>query len=343
MNLHETLKKAGTIYKKDLLTAPMLAFDEIRPHFNIRTGVQGKVVGGLLTAPGQFRPYKTNGTATDNSTIVPQEWEAFLGELLEEFDPNVVLGSLYTEKTATAPSEMEIAKKIAMQIALSAGENLVLNLFTAVRNPAGLTTATLFNGYDQITDSAIVAGDVSVAKKNLIIVADALTRVNIGDKLKEAYRRLSSKLKTNAKLKLYLPQSLLEMYEDWYQDEYQTAPWNEGVEQRFLVGTSRRCELLPQLNMEDGKYLYFSVPVNMNIGFDQESDKNTVTIREVSNPNVVQLHMKTFFGVGFETVIPEFFCAVSYTTVADASTGEGEADASTGEGEADASTGEGEV
>jgi hypothetical protein len=313
MNLNEVLIKAGTVYKKDLLTAPQLAFDEIRPYFNIRTGVQGKVVGGLLTAPGQFAPYKTNPDKTDNANIVAEEWETYLGQILEEFDPNVVLGSLYTEKTSTKITEMEIAKKVAMEIAMSAGENLVLSLFTAVRNASGTTTVQLYNGYDKLTDVAIVDEKVSEELGNLIEITDTLTRENVGDKLRAAYRKLNLKLKSNAKLKLYVPISILEMYEDWFQDEFGTAAWNEGIEQKYLIGTSRRCEFIPLASMEAGKYLYFTVTTNMNIGFDAEGDKTDVKIREVSNPNVVQLHMKSFFGVGFETVIPEFFCAVSYT------------------------------
>lgn len=156
MEINELLIKAGVKYKKDLLLVPMIAFDEIRPFFNIVTGVQGKIMGGVLNTPAQFRPYKSAKGATDSSTIEPCEWETFLGDLIEEFDPNLILGTLYTEKTSKMPDEMEIAKKVAMSIALSAGEKLLENIFIAKRNTNGSTSKDLFNGFDTITDAYVL-------------------------------------------------------------------------------------------------------------------------------------------------------------------------------------------
>jgi len=44
----------------------------------------------------------------------------------------------------------------------------------------------------------------------------------------------------------------------------------------------------------------------MKIGVDQESDKETVKIRECDNPKMVQFFMMAYFGVGFDTLNKEF-------------------------------------
>jgi len=312
MTIYDQLIAAGVKYKKDLLIAPMIAFADIKPHFNVITGLQGKMVAGTLNNTAEFRPYRTAKDPGDRTTITPREMENFKGDLVEEFDPSVVLGTLYTEKTSTKADKYTIAAKVALVISKRAGEKLVDSIFSAVRNPSGNTSATLFNGFDKIVDLDITAETIKADKGNYQdLSATTITVVNVGDVLKTAYRNLNKHLKKGCKL--YIPVSLREMYEDWFQTEYGHVPWNEGTTQKYLVGTSKRCELVELSEMEDGKYLYFSTKENMCLLFDQESDTEDVEIRRCDNPKVVQMYMITYFGVGVDTVDKEFFTAVKYT------------------------------
>ena len=59
--------------------------------------------------------------------------------------------------------------------------------------------------------------------------------------------------------------------------------------------------------------MFLSVRENMLIGCDQESDLETVRIRECDNPKVAQFFMKLFFGVEFESVSPERLLVVKHT------------------------------
>lgn len=312
MTIHEQLIAAGVKYKKDLLVTPMVAFADIKSYFNTITGVQGKIIAGTLNNTSEFRPYITAKGATDNTTITPREMENFKGDLVEEFDPSVVLGTLYTEKSSTRADKYDIAGKVALVIAMRASEKLVNSIFTAVRNPAGATTATLYNGFDKLVDIDIAASKISAALGNYHdLSATTLTSTNVGDQLKARYRALNSKLKKGCKL--YIPVSILEMYEDWFQTEYGHVAWNEGTDQKYLVGTGKKCELIALTEMEDGKYLYFTKKENICLLFDQESDTESVEIRRADNPKIVQMYMITYFGVGFDTIDKEFFLAVKYT------------------------------
>ncbi|MDR0694711.1 MAG: hypothetical protein LBF81_05380 [Prevotellaceae bacterium] len=313
LNIAQALIEAGTKYKKEILTAPVVAFDEVKPYFTIRNGIQGKIVGGILTVNGQFRPYRTEKGASGVGNIKPYEWEVYLGDLVKEFDPNVVLGSLYTEPTATKPDQMAIARRIALEVALKAGEALYDNLFTAVRNAEGDTSADLFNGYHTIFAKAITDAIASEAIGNYMdLTGTPIGAHNAGDVLKSIFQNLNRMLRRGRQLSLYCPPSIVDYYETWFQQEFGHTPWNKGYQQKELHSSRGRLHFVELDNMETGNFMYVTVKENMNIGFDRESDKEQVEIRRVDNPKVVQLFMKTHFGVGFETIMPEYLCGVKF-------------------------------
>ena len=315
MNITQQLIEAGTKYKKEILAAPVVAFDELKPYFNIQTGVQGKVVGGILSLNAQFRPYRTAKDASDNIQITPHEWEAFLGDLVKEFDPHVVLGTLYTERTGTKPDDMAIARRIALEVALKAGEALYDALFVAQRNPAGNNSVDLFNGFSTVFAKAVTDGLATTAKGNYMdMTATPINDINAGDVLKKMWRNLNRVLKRNATLNLYCAPSIVDAYETWFQTEFGHVPWNQGYQKKELHCSRGKLKFVELDNMEGQDYMFVSVKDNMNIGFDNESDKEQVEIRRPDNPKVVQLFMKTHFGVGFETIMPEYLCGVKFST-----------------------------
>lgn len=316
IDINAALIAAGTTYKKELLAMVVAALNEMFPYVSLQTGVQGKIVGGVLTTDAQLRPYRTEKGASDNTKIEPFEWETFLGDVVKEFDPNAILGTLYTEPTDKKPTEREIAKRVALEIAKKVGEALYDSIFVAKRNAAGETTMDLFNGYATIIQSQINAETpkISNALKNFIDDSAVLVTVdNIGDVLKAYWRKLNPLLKKQ-KVLFYLPQTFIEMYEDWFQVEYGHAPWNTGFEQKKLVGTKGKCELVPFDNMEGQSYIFITIKDNVKLGVDQMSDMEKVKIRECDNPKLVQFFMMAYFGVGFETFDPRYFKAFRVST-----------------------------
>lgn len=308
INIAQELINAGTRYKKELLAMPVAVLQELLPQMTLRTGVQGKIVGGLLTTNAELRPYRTAKDADGEVTVTPYEWETYLGDLVKEFDPHAILGSLYTELTSKGVKEYEFVRRVALEMSKKVGEKLYDNLFTAVRNPAGNFTADLFSGFETLIANGITAATISEAAGNYMdLTASALSEANVGDVLKASWRNLDRIFKKE-RVKLYIPETILDIYEDWYQNEYSTQPWNSGIEQKFLVGSRGRCELVP-LNPMSGNYMIFTTKENLNVGVDQQSDHETVRIRECDNPKLVQFFMKAYFGVGFETIQKEYFTA----------------------------------
>jgi len=314
ITLTQNLIDAGTQYRKELLTMPVAVLNEVLQVMSIRIGIQGKIVGGTLSTDAQLRPYRTEKGASDNTSIDAFEWETYLGDVVKEFDPQAILGTLYTEKTNVKPSDRKIAKMVSLEMAKKVGEALYDSMFTAVRNPDGDTTADLFNGFSTLAAAAVTANKLTIAKKNYQdLSAEPITALNCGEVLKAAYRSLHKLLKKQ-KVNLYLPYSVLEMYEDWYQVEMGHVPFNTSFEQKVLLGSNGRCTLVPLDNMEDQDYLYFTVRDNMLVGVDQESDKEDVEIRRCDNPKLVQFFMMSYFGVGFDTLDARFMCVVKFST-----------------------------
>lgn len=308
MTITQSLIDAGTKYRKELLAAPLVEMAEILPNFTLKTGIQGKIVGGWLNTAAELRPYRTAKDATGSLTVTPEEMESYLGDVVKEFDPHEVLGTLYTELTSKGVTDMAIAKRIALEVSRKVGEKLYDNLFTADRNASGDETADLFNGFETLLTDAIAANKLTGALGNLMdLTADSISEANCGDILKTAWRNLDRILKKQ-RVRLYVPEQVMDFYEDWYQNEYSTQPWNTGVEQKYLIGSRGRCELVP-LNPMSGNYAIFTIKENMNILVDQSSDHETVRIRECDNPKLVQFFMKAYFGTGFETLQKEYMCA----------------------------------
>lgn len=312
MTITQSLIDAGTKYRKELLAAPLVELAEILSNFTIKTGIQGKIVGGWLNTAAELRPYRTAKDATGSLTVTPEEMENYLGDVVKEFDPHEVLGTLYTEVTNLGVTNMAIAKRIALEVARKVGEKLYDNLFIADRDASGDNTVDLFNGFETLIADKVLGGTISEAIGNYMdLTGDSISESNCGDILKTAWRNLDRILKKQ-RVKLMVPESVMDFYEDWYQNEYSTQPWNQGVEQKFLVGSRGRCELVP-LNCMSGNYAIFSIKENMNILVDQTSDHETVRIRECDNPKLVQFFMKAYFGTGFETIQKEYLCAAKIT------------------------------
>ena len=312
IDITQSLIDAGTKYKKELLAMPVAVLADALPQMTIRPGIQGRIVGGLISTSAELRPYRTAKDADGTVTVTPYEWETYLGDLVKEFDPHAILGSLYTELTSKGVKEYDFTKRVALEIAKKVGEKLYDNLFVAVRNPSGNNTSDLFNGFETLIANAVTAGTLAPANGNYQDLSETpITEANCGDVLKATWRSLDRILKKE-RLKLYIPEDIMDLYEDWYQNEYSTQPWNTGIEQKTLVGSRGRCELVP-LNPMSGNYMIFTVKENMNIGVDQESDAETVRIRECDNPKLVQMFMKAYFGVGFETIQKEYFHAAKIT------------------------------
>jgi hypothetical protein len=260
-----------------------------------------------MTGPVELMPYTVlMADADDNITISGRDLETFLGQSIKLFDPNTLVSSLYgaavTKGEGLKNLDLNKAVLTLMMRKISGGLNK--SIFNAVRNPAGKTTATLFNGFDTIIAAEIVASKITVLKKNLFVFSDAITSSNAVDMLKAYYRAASDELKAE-NVKMCLSQTIYDAYCDDYQLTVGAAPYNKEFKKTFLEGSDNRCELVPFIGKKDAPYLEITTKENMLVGVNQQGEEEQIEIRRGDNPFKLQFITTMFFGTQYESLSPE--------------------------------------
>ena len=183
LDIKGILVGSGHKFRKEILLMPVVAISETTNHMTMRYGVRGKETVGEASSGAKLRPDTSAKGETNTANIVPRTLETFLGDVVEEFDPYTLYNTVYSEPLSKKRTEMEVVKTLAVEMSKSATEDLPQVIFSGVRNAVGTTTMDLFDGFDTIIKADILAGNISVAKNNLV-QADAITAPNAGEKLK---------------------------------------------------------------------------------------------------------------------------------------------------------------
>lgn len=304
---HVELNKAAQLFRKELLIMAVIGLERTLNHMTLRTGIRYKETVGQLGGPVELMPYTGNLAAADDGiTITGRDIETFLGQSIKIFDPNALLSTLYGSAITKgdALKGVPINKAVLTLMISKISEGLNKSIFSAARNPAGLTTATLFNGFDTIAAAEIVAGGISVAKKNQYDFAATITSANAVDLLKAYYRAASDELK-DVPTKLMVPRAIADAYNDDYQTTVGAAPYNKEFQKTFLEGTSNLCEIVPLIGKKAAPFLQITTKENMLVGVNQAGEEEQIEVRRGDNPFKLQFVTTMFFGTQFETVSPE--------------------------------------
>lgn len=307
---HTELNKAAQKYRKELLIMAVLGLGNTLQHMTLRTGVRYKETVGELSGPVELMPYTgellNDDYEEDGMTIAGRDLETYLGQAVKLFDPNTLISSLYgaaiTKGSGLENLEINKAVLTLMMRKISGGLNK--SIFNGVRNAAGKTTATLFNGFDKITLTEVTAGNITVAKGNRYDFAAAITSSNAVDLLKACYRSCSDELKGEA-VKMVLPQTVYDAYLDDYQTVVGAAPYNKEFKKTFLEGSDNLCELVPLVGKKDAPYLQITTKENMLVGVNQVGEEEQIEVRRGDNPFKLQFITTMFFGTQFESISPE--------------------------------------
>lgn len=319
MDLSALLVNSGHKYRKEILAMPVVALEKTTRHMTVHRGVRGEVTIGGYENDAELRPYRTSKDATDKGKMYDRTLHTYLGDLVEEFDPYKLFATVYGEEfsSLTDRKEAQIVKDIALYLSKKVGSKLGKHLFDAVRDPQGDSTADLFDGFDTIIAKDIAEGNITVAKGNLNI-HEEITAANAGDVLAGIYRAASDELRDlaeeGAPLKMFVPQSVLDCYDEWVLATLGSVPYNTSYNQSRLH-CNKNVEIVPLVGLKNSEYIYLTTKENTHVGVDGFSEQEMAKIRECDNPKALQFFMCMFFGVQFECILPEVFL-VSRTTAA---------------------------
>jgi len=301
MTISTDLNRSAQKYRNQLLMLPSIGIEEATKHMTPRPGVTYKETLGNLTGTMQLRPYNGNTNGVENLGLGERTLETFLGSCVELFDPNN-LKTLWAQLQGHSGrvENPDMNKAILFHIMDQILMHLNSSLFSAVRNSSGTTTATLFNGFDTITESDIDGDDVSVANGNYKAI-DEITDSNAVDILRSVYRSASDELK-GQRSKLFVPYGVWEKYCDDYLTTVGSVPYNNQFEQTFVLGSNGRCEIVPLVSKAASKYIHMTTPGNLLYGYGGGVENETIEVRRGDNPFKLQFVLTMFFGVQFETI-----------------------------------------
>ncbi|MEA5063246.1 MAG: hypothetical protein VB054_07955 [Petrimonas sp.] len=306
----EELAKSAAKFRKELLIMSVIALQSTLKHMSLRTGIRYKETVGEMSGSIEMGPYSETRKNESNVKINGRVLETFFGSVWEQFSPNSVYKSIYGDSIVIGEGlkNVPIAKAVLAFLMKKLSGTLNKNIWGAIRNDSGNTTADLFNGFDTITETEITAGNIAVAKKNLYEFTASIDATNAVDLLKAFYRAATDELQGDGdetvKLKLFMPKSIYNAYVDDYQATVGAVPYNKQFNKTFLEGSNDLCELVALPNKKTSPYLHLSPKTNMLVGVDQESDTEKITI-EKHHPFLLDFVAAMFFGCQFESISPE--------------------------------------
>lgn len=301
----EDLAKTAIKYRKMFLMMAVIGLEETKKHMSIRPGIRYKEVVGELTGDIEIGPYSETRIDDSNVNVDKRELETFFGSVVRSFSPNSIYQSLWGSSVTKGEGlkDTEITKQVVAYLMKKLSQSLNKNVWSAKRNDAGTTTATLFNGFDTIAENEITASKLTKEKKNLFEFSEAIDSTNAVDALKTFYRSADDILK-GEKTKLFISHDIYDAYVDDYQSTVGAIVYNREFDKATLEGSRGKCELVPLSNKADSKFIQLTTQGNMLIGVDQESDLEKILI-EKHAAFVLQFIVTMFFGCQYESINKE--------------------------------------
>jgi hypothetical protein len=302
---HEAFAKSAVQFRKELIMMLTIGLQATLQHMTLRPGIQYKQTVGEIGGNAQYGPYDPTrkNTTTD---IKAREIEVFLGSVIKEFDPNTVyqsiLGSLMLNGDAL--KNVPITKAILAAEMKSLSAKLNMALFPAVRNQSGTTSNDLFNGFDTIAQTEITAGAIAANKGNFLQLNEAITNSNAVDVLKSIWNGSSDEIQEYETVKLFIPRSVYNAYNEDYKTTTGAAPYNKEFKKTFLEGSDDRCELVPLASKKNSQFIQMTTKDNMLVGTGNGNDLETLNVDRFA-PFTLTLSSAILFGCQYETISKE--------------------------------------
>lgn len=296
--------RSGDKYRSQILEMPYVTIEPTVSKMTYVAALQGKETSIYMKSQAEFKPYSNTINPTQSTTFGERTLETFHGHVIEDFDPMSAYRTIFHKPLSVGRINMEITKKINMGTAKAVSESLVKTIWKGKRNSSGNSAIDLCDGFDTIINDEKKSGKISVEKGNYFQLGN-LTVYNIVDKLMLWWRRQDPKFKAQ-NVNLWMPEHIIEMYQDGFALKYPTQQYNTTFDQMKLHGSHGRVSLTSAVGMEDNENIFMTPKFNTRVG----GDFNNFKVKDIDNPTLVRFYMECFFGVNFVTLTKEYFtCA----------------------------------
>lgn len=297
---------------KTLDAIPRLGADAILKHMTPLQGITDsytftkavlKKVSSKYT--GVFKGLKNIGKFVPRTLTV----HPIVMEVLDE--PERYRRSYVTEvrgaiEIAKHPFEMWLVQEILKQASNDLLSALAIAKYSADDSDVDINDS--FDAIPTIVEAEKTAGNISVANGNMI-ATETFTRANIGDELLKMWRSRND-LFRRMKSKLFISDTLGDLYDDWFADEHpvihDVGKTADETGQQFLYGTHGNCEIVRVPNLPEGsQFAMLTIQGNLFYGFDKMSDMRT--IKAVPDDYLFKALGKYVFGTQIGYIGPELF------------------------------------
>lgn len=300
----EDFQKAAIQFDRDLLKIPVLTVRDTTQYMTMRTGITNTVLIGSENVSAQFAPYKANRKSSVDLNLTLRSLTPYFGSLNAEFEPNEAISTLMGHKASQAMDgglETTVtAKEVLAMIAKSASASLNDAIWTGKRKPSGTESKDLFDGFDTITAQEITAGEISEAKKNLIVLTEAVTKDNAVKVIKNAMFKMDPQLRAQECF-LFCSQDIADAYNEGYMETHKSLQYNDKYEQVYVEGSGKKLTIVPLASKTGSSFIHIAPKANMVVGVDQESDIESVKVKDYA-PDTLTFMMRLFFGVQFKSI-----------------------------------------
>lgn len=306
-------QEAATIYRKDLLMLPIIGIQESLQYMTGRPGIRYKEEVASISGDAQFAPYKPSRSQDFNLNLDFRTLETYFGSVVAKFEPNSAISTLLGTGATKGDGQMTTptALHVLALIAKGLAEHLNDALWNGKRNPAGDTTADLFDGFDTITENEIAAGAIAADLGNYMKIDEAITSANAVDIAKSILFSLDPRLRKE-ELYMFCSQDFADKYNEGYLMTHGGIAYNTQYDQTSVEGSNGRLKLVPLYNKMDSKYIHVCPKSNMLVGFDQMGNVENIMVKEYE-PFILSYIATMFFGVQFESIDKRRFKAIELT------------------------------
>lgn len=300
------LNASAQKFRQELLLAATFGLDQITKHMSLRRGIQYREAVGSFGYNGEPVPYNTSAVNGGDIAIDARWLEVYVAQIWEKFNPMELIKTIYVGPDATeeALKKATVTQALLTTMVKTTADKIFTHLWDANYDSSKKKTVNTFNGFDTITANEITAGNISVAKGNLMEV-DAIDETNAVDVLQSIYFGANDHLQEK-KTKMFVSRNIYNAYVKALKLEGSGIAYYNNYEQVYLEGSNNLCEIVPMANKKNSQFIHLTTQKNMLIGVNQtEPDKEPISIDKSEHPDVLIFFLKYFFGVQFETIRPE--------------------------------------
>lgn len=334
-----SLQRAAETYQKDFILLPYALLIPVLQELKISMlEVNNKdIVIVKERAGGAARPYVagSGNYVNEISKLIERELQTYtavapIKDNILNYKSKHVLFDAAKQKINNQSKQHPLERDIIADVITTVGEDIIDCLFHAVRNVADQTPQGMANGYFTLADASIVAGDISLAKGNLVecdslAAPSGATDLTAFNSLKEWLRNVDQKWRQKPAV-LYIPYNSLINVKDALENKkvsYKDVTFASLLTQLQEDAGIPNLQIVSHYCLGIGDRLMLTEPGNLDLGMNTFSDAGYVQVRNpFTDPNEVQFWNQFEIGMRIKNLNKRGFMISDGSVVANELSGD---------------------